>query len=274
MAAASALTVRCFIGSHRGSRRFVLRRGEQLTRGLGDVAFQPAGHRRGLGVAPDDAVREVDGRTQDRIACTGVGAAAQGTGHAAQFGLEPRVHRGPAFSEVRVRARVKEVLRAERKQQLGVVTAGAGERHDRDGHCHARLERIWVACGLEVARLETLERAQPSGAKDAVAVAEAVVERPGRGAAGAGDRGDADGARPVRHRQRPCGVQDAVTVVLPRRCHSNLVRSFYMERLPYIDEHIRCVGATRERTWARPFRVASMLVRRLLRRIQGRTCAA
>ena len=29
-----------------------------------------------------------------------------------------------------------------------------------------------------------------------------------------------------------------------------MVRSFYMERLPYIDEHSTCVGATPERTWA------------------------
>lgn len=29
-----------------------------------------------------------------------------------------------------------------------------------------------------------------------------------------------------------------------------MVQSFYMERLPYIDEHSTCVGATPERTWA------------------------
>jgi len=29
-----------------------------------------------------------------------------------------------------------------------------------------------------------------------------------------------------------------------------MVQSSYMERLPYIDEHVRYVGATRERTWA------------------------
>lgn len=29
-----------------------------------------------------------------------------------------------------------------------------------------------------------------------------------------------------------------------------MVQSFYMERLPYIDEHATCVGATPERTWA------------------------
>ena len=39
-----------------------------------------------------------------------------------------------------------------------------------------------------------------------------------------------------------------------------MVQSFYMKRLPYIDEHSTCVGATPERTWA-----ALMAVGRALR---------
>ena len=39
-------------------------------------------------------------------------------------------------------------------------------------------------------------------------------------------------------------------MVLPRRCH-DLVRSFYMERLPYIDEHAITVAASRDRDMAR-----------------------
>ena len=42
--------------------------------------------------------------------------------------------------------------------------------------------------------------------------------------------------------------------MLPWRCH-DLVQSFYMERLPYIDEHAITVAASREDTWAALLRV-------------------
>lgn len=65
----------------RCSRR--VRRGEQLSRSGGDVALQPAGHRRLVSVASHGAVREVDGRAEDGVQCAGVGAAVEGAGDTA-----------------------------------------------------------------------------------------------------------------------------------------------------------------------------------------------
>ena len=47
----------------------------------------------------------------------------------------------------------------------------------------------------------------------------------------------------------PAQVLHAIAVVLPRRCHDDLVCSFYMERLPCSDEHPTCIAATPERAW-------------------------
>ena len=69
------------------------------------------------------------------------------------------------------------------------------------------------------------------------------------GAALAGDRRDADGPRAVAQREFAGGVKDAVGVVFAWRRH-HLVRSFYMERPPYIDELAADVAASREQTWS------------------------
>ena len=72
-----------------------------------------------------------------------------------------------------------------------------------------------------------------------------MIERADRGAALARDGGDADRARAVAQRERADGVEDRVGVVLARWGH-DLVRSLYMERLPYIDEYATpCRGSSR-----------------------------
>ena len=98
------------------------------------------------------------------------------------------------------------------------------------------------------------QRAQPRRRQDAVAVTEPVIQRAGGRTAGFRDRRDAGRARSAVEHQRPGGVEDHIGFVLPRWCH-DLVQSFYMERLPYIDEHAITVDAERAETWSALLRV-------------------
>src|SRR5205807_3903125 len=103
-------------------------------------------------------------------------------------------------------------------------------------------------------RLKAFQRPQPRRRQDAVAVAEPVIQRAGRRTAGIRDRRHARRPRSAVEHQRPRGVENHIGFVLPRRCH-DLVRSFYMERLPYIDEHAITIDANRDDTWSALLRV-------------------
>src|SRR5262249_22819422 len=68
------------------------------------------------------------------------------------------------------------------------------------------------------------------------------------------DRRDARCTGSAREDQRTGRVEDHIGSMLPRRCH-DLVHSFHMERLPYIDQHAISVGANCNETWSALLRV-------------------
>src|SRR5690242_21553340 len=76
-----------------------------------------------------------------------------------------------------------------------------------------------------------------------------MVKRAGWCATGSGNRRDAGRPGSGSEHQSSGRIQDCVGLVLPRRSH-DLVRSFYMEWLPYIDEHVISVGSDRAATWS------------------------
>src|SRR3954454_8031994 len=211
---------------------------EQRPRRLRDLFLEPGREGR---VAADRRVRGVDDRAGHAVDRPGVVAAGQAGDLLVDGGVEHR----------RVAVGVEQVAAAQREQQVRILRVAAGERDHRDRHRGARLR---VPRGLQPDRVEALERSLPRGRDQPVAAPEAVVERADRRAALARDRRHADGAGPVAQRERADGVEDRVGVVLTRRGH-DLVRSLYIERLPYIDEFAIRVEGPPARTWVALTRV-------------------
>jgi len=131
--------------------------------------------------------------------------------------------------EIAGNLRVQKVLAPHGQQQARVCGLAAGEVDDGTGHGGTRLDRVVPVGGGQVTVLEAPDRSDPQLHEQPVARAEAVIERPGRGAARTGDRSHRRRAWPSLEHEGRRRVEHGVSRMDGRSWHeADRTRTSYL----------------------------------------------